>query len=1011
MEEIVKEIMLYHRLGIVCLAGMILAVAVSVYSYQKMNMKNVLEYFGRKRRRYLTKSLLLVGIVMVCGRSIPAAASQIDGTTEEVEQPEEQPDDICPVLEVTYTDEKGQVLVLNEERNELLPYYNPAKEVTVEFKVTEEFPDEEKSFIKIISKDRKGNLLKEEEILLEEGYGQIVLKEDGHYRIESYLVDMMGNEMVYQNAFALDYTAPEKPVIRYKTENQGFLARVLKQLTFGYFAKEKITASILVEDAISGVKQVTYSYEDVDLKEVVTETFTEIEVAIEVELPLSFRGIISVAAEDHLGNKGDTFTDIGVIAEAEKTHEETMDAGVQVLTEYSKTPDYYAGDVEVKFSVKDAYSGIQKITYLAGNDMQETISYEEEAEIVTEEVTKEFKIAAAENQNNQVQIGLEFTDNAGHQVVLEEKELPKIHIDTIAPKIRVEYDNHDVINEKYYRESRKANVYIEERNFDPEDVDFDIDGPETKIAPWSHQMGKGCHGSDNPYDTGHADSCVWKTEVKFEDDGEYCFHISCTDLAGNQGHYEKTDEFVIDKTIPVIIVDYNNRDVKNEFYYKDSRIARITIREKNFDPEDVEIYLTAESKGQKIEVPNVSRWISEGENHQAIIHYDYDGIFSFDISYTDLAGNDGADYPEERFVIDLTAPQILIGKVEDKSANNGQVSPAIMITDTNYKLGSAWTEVIGWQNGLLNVEKIYENLSDGVVIRIQDFEYAKEWDDLYRLTTGAEDLAGNAAKVGIQFSVNRFGSVYTLDAMTEKLAGNQGTYYTDQEKRLVITETNVDSLVFREIICSLNGNLKTLREGVDYQVIESGEDISWKQYKYMINAENFKEEGHYTVTIYSEDRASNVSDNQSKGKSLSFAVDKSVPTISIYGIEADGRYKENQREIIVDTQDNLGVSELQVFLNEEVFVYDMKTLHEADGKIKLVIKGSNQWQTLKAVAKDCTGNEVITEEMTVLVTPNVLVQFYHHKPLFYGTLAFGGLGLAIFLHKILRFYLFNSSKS
>ena len=45
MEEIVKEIMLYHRLGISCLAGMILAVAVSVYSYQKMNMKNVLEYF------------------------------------------------------------------------------------------------------------------------------------------------------------------------------------------------------------------------------------------------------------------------------------------------------------------------------------------------------------------------------------------------------------------------------------------------------------------------------------------------------------------------------------------------------------------------------------------------------------------------------------------------------------------------------------------------------------------------------------------------------------------------------------------------------------------------------------------------------------------------------------------------------------------------------------------------------------------------------------------------------
>ena len=31
-------------------------------------------------------------------------------------------------------------------------------------------------------------------------------------------------------------------------------------------------------------------------------------------------------------------------------------------------------------------------------------------------------------------------------------------------------------------------------------------------------------------------------------------------------------------------------------------------------------------------------------------------------------------------------------------------------------------------------------------------------------------------------------------------------------------------------------------------------------------------------------------------------------------------------------------------------------------------------------------NEIISEKITFLVTPNLLVQFYHQKPLFYGSL-------------------------
>lgn len=1011
MDEIMKEMMLYHRISIACLAGMLITVIITIYSYKKMNMRSVLEYFCRKRKTI--RNMFLLGIFIVLSVSMPVMATQMDVIPEEdtEQSEEEQPDDIPPLLEVIYTDENGQSLISNETGNQLLPYYNPAKEITAEFRVKEEFLDEVNSVIKIVSKDRMGKLLKEEYVQLEEGSGKAVIREDGHYQIEAYLMDRTGNETIYEKTFALDYTPPQEPIMKYQTEKLGLLERMLNQRTFGYFAKEKITAFIHVEDMVSGVKQVTYTYQDVDNKEIVTETVLEAEQEIEVELPFSFRGKVWVSSEDYLGNAAETYMDIGVIAESETTHEETAAAGVQVLTEYSKTPDYYSGDVEVKFSAKDSYSGIREIIYLAGSEIQESISYKEKNEIVTEETVKQYRILASQNQTNEVPISLEFADNAGHHTIVAEERLPQIHIDTVSPKIRVLYNNNDAINEKYYRESRTAVVYIEERNFDPKDVDFDIDGPETEIRQWSHMQGEGCQGSSDPYNTGHSDLCVWKCEVNFKEDGKYRFGISCKDLAGNYGSYDRIDEFVIDQTNPLIRVDYDNTDVRNQLYYNAPRIARITITEKNFHEEDVEIYLTAKNKEQTAAVPKVSNWISNEESHQAVIAYDYDGEFSFDISYTDLAGNEASDYSEDYFIVDLTSPQILIGKVENKSANNGEVSPVIMITDTNFMRGSTWTELIGWQNGLMDVEKTSEDLQNGIVIKIQDFAYEKEMDDLYRLTVGTEDLAGNTARLQIRFSVNRFGSVYTLDRMTEKLAGKQGTYYTDREKRIVITETNVDTLMFQEIVCSFNGKLRTLREDVDYKVEERGDDSSWKQYRYIVNADNFIKEGHYTLTVYSEDRARNVSDNQSKGKSISFAVDKSKPSIEFFGIAEGGRYKENSREIMVDVQDNLGVEKLMVFLNDEPLVYDMETLHKADGKIKIAVKGSNQWQTLKAVARDCTGNENSTDEMTFLVTPNVLVQFYNHKPLFYGSMIMGGISLAVVLHKILRFSLFNSSNS
>ena len=896
-------------------------------------------------------------------------------------------DNVPPHYEVSYQNEMEEDLLSSEDGEKLAPYYNAAKEVVINFEAKESYLDMENSKISIVATNLKGDVIYEEIPEFIEGRFKVTLKEDGHYLVRANLKDMAGNETIHEKKFALDITPPKQPIITYETDSQSLLERIWNQITFGYFSKEKITAYILVEDENSELKQVTYSYKETGWEEAVTKTMENIEMPIKVELPYSFKGNLSVQSKDVEGNQSEIFTHIGVIAESEQTHQKETKAAIQVLTDYSKTPNYYAGDVKLKYTAQDSCSGIKEIYYLAGSQV-ETVSYTDETEIVTEQIIKEYILSAKENQENEIAVGLSFADNAGHTTSIVGDELPVIHIDTIAPEIRVLYDHYEAENEKYYKRERTVTVYVTEKNFDPDDVSFHISGPEAAVGNWEHDGAAGCQADHHPYHTGHSINCVWKCQVKFEEDGEYQFGFSCVDLAGNKGDYGIIDEFVIDKTKPVINVTYDNMDVKNEIYYRVPRIAKITIWEKNFHPDDVDIRMNAENEGIPLALPRISSWISSNDTHQATISYDFDARFTFDIDYTDLAGNEAADYPEDYFCVDLTNPQIVIAEIADKSANNGMVSPLITVTDTNYENRNTWYEIVGWENGLIDLSKATTQIQNGEMIRIKDFEYVKGADDLYRLTAGATDLAGNTSETRISFSVNRFGSVYTLDEETEKLAGKSGTYYTNVEKDLIITETNVDTLEFIEIICSLNGKLRTLVERKDYIVYESGTEIGWKQYQYQILKQNFAEDGHYTITIYSEDRAKNVSDNQSKGKSLSFAVDKSVPSVVISGVEQNGRYRENSREILLDVQDNLAIKEVTVVLDgKEAAVYDAKTINASNGKISMIAKGKNTWQILEVFAEDQAGNQMKTEEIVFLVTPNRFIQFYNNKPLFYGSSA------------------------
>ena len=661
------------------------------------------------------------------------------------------------------------------------------------------------------------------------------------------------------------------------------------------------------------------------------------------------------------------------------------DVVLRIDVEDPTAGDTYSGLEEVWYTVTASgnVSRAQTVTLLdnTGNRVQGNKTF---SQIVT--------IDAETFNSNDVRVQAFARDFSANEA---ESEITELKIDVTEPRISVSWDLNDPLNGRYYKDTRTATVTVTDRNFDPDQVRFDItntDGTSASIGGWS--------SSSN---IGVSDEATTTCRVSFPADGDYTFTLGCTDLAGNGTEYGQTDEFTIDKTVPEIEVSYDNNSAANGEYYNEERTATIRIHEHNFNASDVQAAITASLEGQGISAPSVGGFSGSGDVHTATVTYDTDGDYTFDIEYTDMAGNVAEDYTPDSFTVDLTAPEVEIFDIEDKSANNDVVAPGIRSTDTNYDADGVTITLEGANNGLVNVGSVTSSIDNGQSIKFNDFAREERMDDLYQLTAKITDLAGNETEETVLFSVNRYGSVYVLDEATAGWLSTdpENDYtYINQEREIGVQEYNVDDIEEYGIAVNRDGELAQLQEGTDFTVTRSGSDVQWKVYHYTMNAENFADEGNYTVTLSSRDMAANSMNNETAKKSdgqlpLQFTVDKTAPTVVVSGVEDGGQYRAAARVMTVDAKDNLALSRVTVRIGDDTQVYEAEELRETDGIIRTEIPSANSWQDIEVTAEDAAGNqlgqtevgsEAVPVMMAVLVTPNILIQYYMNKPVFYGSI-------------------------
>lgn len=781
-----------------------------------------------------------------------------------------------------------------------------------------------------------------------------------------------------------------------------------KNLTFGVWANDKITIDHTKADATSPIKSTEYFVQKfqtdsegkkaLTAKELAQQKWTDISET--TEFTPNQQIVVYLKITDMAGNVTYLSTN-GLVVDNERPHEEFTAPEIVRVSGLTNNK-IYNGDVSVEVSANDpaengVYSGLKQVTYTVYNGAvynekdvtQRGVLYSwdgKEAPCQSKEKMG-FTVDAKKNNSNDVHILLTAEDNAGNVTSMEYS----IKIDITKPIIDIEYDKNAADSGTFFRESRRATITVKERNLDPAAVQVSIkntDGTIPTISKWSKTDGNG-----------NMDNTQWEATIEYTAEGDYTFAIACTDQAGNPNepvHYADgtvaPTAFTIDKTHPTISVTYDNNSALNGNYYNANRTATVVVTEHNFDASRVNITLRATDDGADIALPTVSGWTSSGDRHTATIAYRRDGLYTFDIDVTDKAGNTSADFTEQTFYVDTTAPTLEITGVADRSVNNGDIIPVVSYSDTNYDDAQVNITLTGAMRKGVALDGSYADQHNGKVFTFKNFAKEKEVDDIYTLAATLTDKAGNTTEKTILFSANRFGSTYALSAATEQLNGS----YVQTPQDVVVTETNPDALQNIRITLFKNNQTIILQEGTDYRIEVRGGNGQWYEYIYTVLAKNFADDGVYRLTFYSEDAAGNIAENtlDTKKQEIGFGVDKTKPNMVVTNLESDTTYPLENLTVSLSAGDNLLLQSVVVYLDDYSKAYKTWTAEEVaaivadQGEFTFDIPGdSTGAHQVKIVCTDAAGNEQTEEITNFYVTTNLFVRYYNNKPLFFGSIA------------------------
>jgi hypothetical protein len=407
----------------------------------------------------------------------------------------------------------------------------------------------------------------------------------------------------------------------------------------------------------------------------------------------------------------------------------------------------------------------------------------------------------------------------------------------------------------------------------------------------------------------------------------------------NVGNIKVSSENVsIDTIAPAVNVKYSDDAPVNGIYNK--RTATITINEKNFNADDVHIVINGSETGVK--------WSSSGTIHTANVQFTEDGEYTFDISYTDLAGNEAViTYDGEqpnKFTVDNTAPELTISYDNNASTNGCYYSKSrtatITVKDKHLNSQEFMKHIHITHDGtdisaeVIKINSPSENTYVYTVPFISDGRYSLSID------ASASDEAGNVigerikAMVDSSFVVDTCMPEISISGVADKSANKDSVVpvinYSDinaDSGQLSIKLTDAENNEVKAI-CELrteNSNGSVVKTPVENNSYPMTSAVSHQIFITNFEELSLDDDNFYTLTASITDNAGNVSET-----SIEFSINRTGPVYVVDHELDDYLNKHNQQTT-----------------NIKVMVYDVNSITNTDIDI---IKDGNKISTINAIS-------------------------------------------------------------
>lgn len=779
---------------------------------------------------------------------------------------------------------------------------------------------------------------------------------DGSYSVRVVSCDVAGNVSEWNDIIYIDRDAPV--IDRFVISGKGVLEgdSISVSDSYGYYIDGSAEVEVHVSDGSysSGLGRLYYTLASADGSVVEREAGIVNGVAY-LSVPDGFKGYISAYAVDKVGNRGSVSRPSGIVSEGGNVHVNTSKVDLFLpKTDYvdGRGNNLYSGDVKVIAEIGDNVSGIRKVTWGVGDETRGTLSIDNSGVISGDagvivskdknlviELRKDMLLG---DNGNSLDVWVEVEDRVGH--VSRNSRL--LSIDRDAPVISVSYDS--TVGSGFYSADRVAVVSVRDRNFRASDVKFG--GTCGSVGDWIYA------GDD-----------VWVSRVVFSSDGDYEWSVDYTDMAGNVGNGYRSEKFTIDKTAPVISLSFDNNSPDSGNYFKDSRVASIIVKDRNFDFNSL-----------KVDGTSIGSWSREGDISRGTIVFDKDGTYDFSVSCSDMAGNVSNSISSGKFIIDRTKPVIDVVGINNGVSYKKDVGFRVVVSDSNIDVSRSSVSLVGRSVGDIK-------LVGGISGTGGEFSYTgvledSKYDDFYTLKAVIYDKAGNVEERVINYSINRYGSKYSF--VDEGLLNNIVAGVDD----IVLEEVSVDRL---DVASS---RVVIIRDGQPFEVdskyikVEEtgGTDSNWL-YRYVISSEVFSGDGKYQVQLFS--KALDGTDNSSLSQEYAFVLDSSMPEVIVSGISSGEVYRGVSRKVALEVRDLSGIASFRVLLNGK----EVDLVNEGD-IYSFVIPESSDRQSLYIEAVDRAGNVNSIEVSDFLVTSNVILAIFNS---FIVRGLFGALGLFV----------------